>query len=673
MRIKIVLLTLVGIFLWSCVPTIEQEVETNSSTTAISGIKNLNIPSHFNFKTTTTISLDITVKSLKNKPLSGVRVSFYSDHPDFDGRYLASGFTNQSGVLDTEILVPTYMENIFVLVHSFGFANQIEVPISPAISLDFGGIPPDRKLATKRKTTTDRIHIGGNYYYVGDFTTGSMSSGLPSYLEPQGDELTQSFLNDVYESLPERKRVPFFNPEYLASGNQLDVVVNETSEVWLTFVTEGAGYRNSLGYYVFDTDTPPTTASDIDSVFVILPNASLNGSGGALNAGDKIKLGTFSAGKTISWVLFQNAWTGNGVNINNPKFYSRTDLNTIESNPDMRQHTVQLSDIGRQILLNGFEDLTRSTYRSDDDFNDLIFYVSANPWEAIDIGSMPPVTPSPTSDTDGDGVSNESDDFPNDPTRAVRNTYTGSLAYEDLWPAQGDYDFNDIVIDYEIDHILNGSNQLVEIEADWTIMAVFASYKNGFGVKLNSLPSNSVASVSGLNLKENIITQNGNGTEANQDNATVIFFDNIFNVVQEAGSPYPYTDGVTFSSVISFTTPVNESQVGFPPYHAFIFADGDRGKEIHLPGNEPTDLANTQLFGTSFDATNFASEYYYKTSNGLPWAINLSESFDFPKEGTPIDEAYLHFSIWATSGGISNKDWYLNIPSNRNSSKIYSP
>ena len=47
-----------------------------------------------------------------------------------------------------------------------------------------------------------------------------------------------------------------------------------------------------------------------------------------------------------------------------------------------------------------------------------------------------------------------------------------------------------MVIDYEIDHILNGSNLLVDIEADWTIKALFASFDNGFGIQLNNLASN---------------------------------------------------------------------------------------------------------------------------------------------------------------------------------------
>ena len=66
-----------------------------------------------------------------------------------------------------------------------------------------------------------------------------------------------------------------------------------------------------------------------------------------------------------------------------------------------------------------------------------------------------------------------------------------------------------------------------------------------------------------------------------------------------------------------------------------------------------------------------ASDYYYKTSNGLPWAIHLSEPFDFPNESTPINQAYLFFTNWATSGGNSNTDWYLDLPGYRDSSKIY--
>ena len=48
----------------------------------------------------------------------------------------------------------------------------------------------------------------------------------------------------------------------------------------MTFVSEGASFKNALGYYVYNTNNPPATTSAIDSIFVVFPNASTTGSGG---------------------------------------------------------------------------------------------------------------------------------------------------------------------------------------------------------------------------------------------------------------------------------------------------------------------------------------------------------------------------------------------------------
>lgn len=672
-KIRFILLLLFAT-IWSCVPDsgeFEDINETNDdvNNTSSSEITDLIIPANFNFETTKKINMEVSVKNTKNDPLAGSKVSFYTKNPDFNGEYITSAITDSNGQLDTNIQIPTYLDSLFVRVHRTGFANQRTVAVNSFMNLEFGGIPGSRNMANYGRTLNEPIHISDNYYYMGTFDYGNWN-GLPHYLESEGDDLSQQFLDDIDASLPEDKPVPQFNPEYLTTGNELDVNILELSEVWVTFVSEGAGYRNTLGYYVFDSDNPPSNASEIDSVFVVLPNASFQNSGGQLRSGDKVSLGLFEAGKTISWVLFQNAYRENGVNVNATKYYSRIDFNTSESDPTKRQHTVQLADFGNQRLINGFEDLPRSYGQSDDDFNDLVFYVSANPWEGIAIGEIPEVTASV--DTDGDGISDESDDFPNDPLRAIRNTYQGSLAFEDLWPAQGDYDFNDMVIDYDIDHILNGENLLVDIEAEWTIKALFATFSNGFGLQFNNLTSNEIANISGVILSENMIFLNGNGTEADEEKATIICFDNAFNVVQASGSFYPHTSPTTtFSTTVNFSNPVSQSKTGYPPYNPFIFVDGDRSKEIHLPGHNPTDHANLQWLGSVSDASNLSNNYTYKTSNGLPWAINISQSFDFPSAGNPINEAYYNFATWATSGGTTHRDWYLNLPGNRDEAKIH--
>mgnify|MGYP001428999426 FL=1 len=97
----------------------------------------------------------------------------------------------------------------------------------------------------------------------------------PDYLEAQGENLSQEFLDVVNASLLEAKPIPIFNPRYLTAGNELDIFVVDPSEVWVIFITEGAGYKNGLGYYMFDTSSPPSNPNEIDSIFVVLPNASL--------------------------------------------------------------------------------------------------------------------------------------------------------------------------------------------------------------------------------------------------------------------------------------------------------------------------------------------------------------------------------------------------------------
>lgn len=674
MRTKIFTLAALSVLAIAC----QKEVDAPTQTVNLlsENIKELEIPANFDYSTAREVEARVSVKNLQGQPLAGVKVSFHTDRPEDGGAYLSSGVANSAGIVEMPVRIPAYVEEVFVQVHQIGFANSQTVAATGNIDLQFGGKPGARDLGLGKAGTVSAnpIPISGDYYYMGSFTTGS-TAGLPSYLEVPGDVVTQQFLDDVNASLPERAPVPVNNPSYLTVGNELDVVIDDRSDVWVTFVTEGAGFKNALGYYVFDSNNPPATANDIDSIFVVLPNASLDGSGGKLQAGDKVKLGTFEGGKTISWVLFQDAWTGNGVNVNAVKYYSRIDFNTMESDPTLRQHTVQLADIGRQLLLNGFEDQTRST-GSDNDFNDLIFYVTANPWENVNIGGIPPVKPS--SDCDNDGVSDDSDDFPCDPARAVRNTYTGTLAYEDLWPSQGDYDFNDLVVDYEVDHILNGANQLVEIESDWTVRAIGAGFRNGFGFAFDGLAPSAVSSVSGQNLNAGLITNNGNGTEQGQSDATIIVFDNAFNVLPNPGTSFVNTvpgqttvAPETVSNTIVFSAPQVQSQVGLPPYNAFIFANATRGREVHLANKPATDLADASLFGTGADATDPGNEVYYKTANGLPWAINIAEPFAYPQEFAPIDDAYLNFATWATSGGTINTDWFTDAAGNRDASKLY--
>jgi LruC domain-containing protein len=636
-------------------------------------LEDIDVDRSFDYSTTSDVELAVGVLSLEEVPLDGVKVSVFNAHPDFGGHLLGKAFTNESGIAQFSTIVPADLEEVIITVGSVGFNNLDTFKVQPFIDASFGGKPAGR-VQGRGVQNNGPIHISDNYYYMGTYDNGS---GLPHYLESPGDQLDQSFLDDVNASLPEYAPVPQNNPEYLSSSNELDVVVEQLSDVWVTFVSEGAGYRNSLGFYKFPTGNPPASAADIDSIFVVLPNASLQNSGGALNAGDKVHLGLIEGGTTISWVLFEDAWQGNRVEVDNQKWYSNNNFNN-EHNPDQVQHTVQLYDADRGLLLNGFEDVYRSSGHSDEDFNDLIFYVSANPFEAIASGAMPPITNE--GDGDGDGIPNSSDEFPDNPFAAGGTNYTGSIAFEDLWPGIGDYDFNDLVINYNINHTLNANNDITEIQAVWGIRAVGGSYQNGFGFQLDNVPATNVSSISGQNLSEGYINTNGNGTETGINEACVIVFDNVFNVMPSSGGSFINTvPGATevpvqtMTNIITFNQPQDPNDVGFPPYNAFIIANGERGREIHLANEKPTSLANTSLFGNSADRTNPNQNVYYKTNNGLPWGLNVTEGFVYPSEKSKINQGYEFFNEWCISAGGTYQDWHRDKPNYRVAAKLYKP
>lgn len=286
-------------------------------------------------------------------------------------------------------------------------------------------------------------------------------------------------------------------------------------------------------------------------------------------------------------------------------------------------------------------------------------------------------------DADGDGIPDEEDDFPNDPARAFLNHFPasgfGSLAFEDLWPGKGDYDFNDLVVDYRFNMITNQANKITEIEAVFAVRANGAGLRNGFGFQLPGDIPASDFEVSGYRLDENYISLNENGTESGQQIPTIIVFDNIKNILQSEagfganvvpGLPYIEPDTIKIALLL---TPNTYLLSDFQPenFNPFLIVDMERGKEIHLPDYAPTNLADLSYFGQMDDNSDPVSGRYYKTETQLPWAINIIESFDYTNEHAQITQGHLKFADWAESGGELYPDWFKNKSGYRSAAHIY--
>jgi LruC domain-containing protein len=289
----------------------------------------------------------------------------------------------------------------------------------------------------------------------------------------------------------------------------------------------------------------------------------------------------------------------------------------------------------------------------------------------------------PTSDCDNDGVPDTQDEYPCDPDRAFNSYYpsateTATLAFEDLWPATGDYDYNDLVLAFNIHKILNADNKVVDYKVKMKVLAVGAAFDNGFGWQFDELVPSDINTITGQTLVRNIITRNANNTEANQAKAVIIAYDSPEpSLNRAAGSMFntiktnPTGTSDTMRININFTNPVDDSKLGISKFNPFIFADQHRDAEIHLGNFKPTDLANTSMFGQWNDRSNPSQGIYYKTANGMPWAILLPTNFVYPKEYAAITSAYNFFDDWATSGGTTNTNWYTDAPGNRNIANLF--
>nr|WP_315254856.1 DUF4114 domain-containing protein [uncultured Flavobacterium sp.] len=230
------------------------------------------------------------------------------------------------------------------------------------------------------------VSFSQNYNFLGPYT----SDGTPQYFVTS-DVITNQTLDLINNSLPERYPVPIYNPQYISSGYDTDLVIDKYADVWVTFVSEGAGYKNVLGFYTYDINNPPTTAPTANQITIVFPNVSAAGSGGSLVAGNKVKIGTFPAGTGIGWVLLANGWNGTAVTSGLWKLFSNPNFNP-EADPALRQHNVLLNDPVNERIILGFEDIRRDYGNCDNDFNDAIFYITANPYDAILINNIADVS-----------------------------------------------------------------------------------------------------------------------------------------------------------------------------------------------------------------------------------------------------------------------------------------
>ena len=483
----------------------------------------------------------------------------------------------------------------------------------------------------------------------------NQSTGKPEGLIYARDQYPPEFFQRIANALPESH----VNEAFLTDDSGSNITLNEEAEVFVTFIHEGAGYRNSFGFFTFDKNNPPSSPEEVAET-IVFPNLSYP----HLTNGHRLSLGTFPAGTSIGFFIAANGfWYYTGVkNFAVPYYYSLKDLNP-DPTDALRQHNVLLFDEEVDEVIIGFEDLPRTW--GDNDFNDAVFSVKTTPASAIDTTSL--VVIPDADDSDADGVPDADDEFPNDYNRVSSSYYPSdsgwvTLAYEDNWPATGDYDMNDLVVRERTQVIYNADNLVSGFKVSGYIDARGAQHRNGFALRLMDVDAS--------NFEEATLTVDGQTfnklPEPNQTDLVLQLWSDshAFTATGEAGSCSHFNtvktctahDPVPFELDVELNTPlaaIMHSQMDF-----FLFRTNYRGREIHFADYPPTDLFDFSQFGRKEDTSDPSLQRYFRNESNLPWALKVPDDWNYPREYIDVLWAYPDYEVWVESSGEQATDWF---------------
>ncbi len=436
----------------------------------------------------------------------------------------------------------------------------------------------------------------------------------------------------------------------------------EFAQVDLVFLQASGGYHNGMAYYYYPSDKTMTRQDFHDlPKYVVFPRTTRGHPSVKLSArlqffgANYNESGTdkFPPGYTIGWMLIPNVnygsyWSrmssiNNTLNstYKNQYIYSNEIANVKGSSStnylgQPLPGCITVFDYKSKIVAIGFEDQAYRGDWGDKSFEDILFYVSCNPVEAIES-----ISKAIKKVEEGSGD-------PEDNTMVVTeepvlepkwSTYTqeGTLAFEDLWPEEGDYDLNDMVVEYKTTVTHNQWNEIKEIIDEFKPVHNGATYINAFGIIINEEMGQ-------------LDEERSKYADKEANNRFILWPSN-----QDA-----ITSGETYKVVRTWEegSYLNAHERDINPFLVVKYKKGNHKRaEVHLPKTSPSPWANTTLNNSSSDA------YYVHRDGAYPFAIDLfgQTNWDINTvERRRIDNvnAYPNFRKWADSKGTSHKDWY---------------
>lgn len=547
---------------------------------------NEEIKASFDFRTTVNCPVEIT---LGREAL----IRIYADNPEKanDSKQLYVAYTDKNGHYNGKMTLPS--EYIGKTVYASAYGINIPATVSTE-GLKFNVA---NNLASTRALTADI-----------DLCT----------------RLKQKFM----DRLPENKD----NTSQLENVDNINLkVVESDTEVLFSFVYSGASRTAQIYYYYYPTDFNTNQGGnpgsqnyfynaekgygDYERIISRFKNDKFlltkgYGDNGYINISNNNKTGfsipvqfygedgnattgsNFPEGYSIGFFII-SSWPDVFEPIFTDWWCNSHQDGGIKHHTNQWQHNnkqaVRFKDSESGKIIFGFEDIALNETTEDKcdfDYNDFLFLITTSP------------------DIDKEDIPELNED--------ITESVEGTLLYEDLYPSEGDYDMNDVIIEYTWTKYFDGSNKLTKIDYEFTPVHDGASYTSNFSLMIDGYVNQPIE----------------------------IFEDHKASLNQAfRGS---ITEGIAGKQ---------KDDISWESFNPFITVTGN-GREVHLTKKKAS--ANANLDGLDEYQKNYVSgigEY--------PFAMNIPRKGFIPvTESQRIETDYPDYKHWAETKGKENTDWY---------------
>ncbi|MDD6210777.1 MAG: LruC domain-containing protein [Bacteroidales bacterium] len=599
---------------------------------------------------------DKTLSVNYNTPGFKAFIEVYDENPVDDSNIKKTGiepiysaYTDENGKFEGKMYIPTSAKTVYLYTANWGFPRCVKLEgTTNGFVYNTANISSGRAATAKSAPnifTNNEAPFDFGYmtkYKDGCFLKSLSKWGWNGEVDNAATGTNYQTItaqagkaNETLGTIAKRAQDHFAATEdktsFLSEANVTNISVKEDGTTLdVIFLAEQAAYQNVLGYYYYKEGNAPKSRDEMFKMkkYIIFPRIFHDNDGFyALPTGATARLQFFGEnydqpaseefpkGYVIGWFFISDGFSPSSCSIKQVSLLAAFNgMNTIFFSNDVKQSDndyrrfVSLDDKKSGLVLLGFEDQVKLDPATED-YCDALFYIQSS--KDISQGGRPeiPTDPKPEEGTE---------------------TISGTLCFEDIWPSGGDYDLNDVAIEYTRVLTFDGANNITKATETFTPTQKpdAAMNDNFFAYRVSSLGK---------------VTLPSNGLTEPETNSIVIN--------QSAKT----LKSVTVTREIEGTMNKDEFKLDFDPY---IIVGGYSTKdriEVHLPKKTPTSYANNHLNYTKDEA------YYMKVDGSYPFAIDIPVlNFNLATETIKIDDdtQYPKFRSWADSYGKNDTDWY---------------